>query len=166
MGVDEEGTLRRLNGHRRQLIDPKISEHRGRIVKTTGDGMLVEFPSVVNAVRCAAEIQRAMVDRNSKKKATAASAARRCQPSLSAWALPVRRSEIPLTTTARHPDWICAASRKPRPSLRPEVGERSDGNRGGPSIARTDFGDRNRPRTELADLEPPFPQQAHRHSAA
>jgi adenylate cyclase len=65
MGADEECTLRRLNAHRGQLLDPKISEHGGRIVKTTGDGLLVEFPSVVNAVRCAAEIQRAMIDRNS-----------------------------------------------------------------------------------------------------
>jgi adenylate cyclase len=64
MGADEEGTLDRLKSHRRLLIDPKIGEHRGRIVKTTGDGMLVEFPSVVDAVRCAAEIQRAMVERN------------------------------------------------------------------------------------------------------
>src|SRR5271168_900806 len=64
MGADEEGTLERLKAHRRQLTDPKIKEHRGRIVKTTGDGMLVEFPSVVDAVRCAVEIQRAMVDRN------------------------------------------------------------------------------------------------------
>jgi class 3 adenylate cyclase/site-specific recombinase XerC len=64
MGADEEGTLDRLKGHRRQLIDPKITEHRGRIVKTTGDGMLVEFASVVDAVRCAAEFQRAMVDRD------------------------------------------------------------------------------------------------------
>src|SRR5438105_649630 len=64
MGVDEEGTLYRLKAHRRELVDPKIKEHRGRIVKTTGDGMLVEFPSVVDAVRCAVEIQRAMVDRN------------------------------------------------------------------------------------------------------
>jgi len=64
MGVDEEDTLERLKAHRRQLTDPKIKEHRGRIVKTTGDGMLVEFPSVVDAVRCAVEIQRAMVDRN------------------------------------------------------------------------------------------------------
>jgi len=63
MGADEEGTLERLKAHRRQLVDPKIAEYRGRIVKTTGDGMLVEFPSVVDAVRCAAEIQRAMVDR-------------------------------------------------------------------------------------------------------
>jgi TolB-like protein/Tfp pilus assembly protein PilF len=64
MGADEEGTHERLKAHLRQLVDPKIKEHRGRIVKNTGDGMLVEFPSVVNAVRCAAEIQRAMIDRN------------------------------------------------------------------------------------------------------
>src|SRR5205807_5815649 len=56
MGADEEGTLQRLKAHRRVLIDPKISEHHGRIVKTTGDGMLVEFSSVVDAVRCAVEI--------------------------------------------------------------------------------------------------------------
>jgi adenylate cyclase len=64
MGADEEGTLERLKAHRRQLVEPKIREHRGRIVKTTGDGMLVEFPSVVDAVRCAVEMQRAMVERN------------------------------------------------------------------------------------------------------
>src|SRR6516225_8175828 len=63
MGADEEGTHERLKAHRRELVDPKISEHSGRIVKTTGDGMLVEFPSVVDAVRCAVEIQRAMADR-------------------------------------------------------------------------------------------------------
>ncbi len=66
MGADEEGTLNRLKAHRRQLVDPKISEHHGRIVKTTGDGILVEFSSVIDAVRCAAEIQRAMVDRNTE----------------------------------------------------------------------------------------------------
>jgi adenylate cyclase len=66
IGLDEEGTLERLKAHRRQLVDPKISEHRGRIVKTTGDGMLVEFASVVDAVRCAAEIQRAMIDREAE----------------------------------------------------------------------------------------------------
>jgi adenylate cyclase len=66
MGADEEGTLERLKGHRRQLLDPKIKEHRGRIVKTTGDGMLVEFSSVVDAVRCAVEVQRAMVNRNAE----------------------------------------------------------------------------------------------------
>src|SRR5256885_2868441 len=63
MGADEEGTHERLKAHRRELFDPKISEHAGRIVKTTGDGMLAEFPSVVDAVRCAAEVQRAMIDR-------------------------------------------------------------------------------------------------------
>jgi adenylate cyclase len=64
MGADEEGTHERLKAHFRQLIDPKVRDHRGRIVKSTGDGVLAEFPSVVDAVRCAAEIQRAMVDRN------------------------------------------------------------------------------------------------------
>jgi class 3 adenylate cyclase len=63
MGADEEGTLERLKTHRRELIDPKIAEHHGRIVKTTGDGLLAEFPSVVDAVRCAAEVQREMLDR-------------------------------------------------------------------------------------------------------
>ncbi|MGB9649477.1 MAG: adenylate/guanylate cyclase domain-containing protein [Stellaceae bacterium] len=63
MGADEEGTHERLKAHRRQLVDSKISEHFGRIVKTTGDGMLVEFASVVDAVRCATELQRAMIDR-------------------------------------------------------------------------------------------------------
>jgi len=63
MGADEEGTHERLKAHLRQLIDPKIKEHRGRIVKNTGDGMLAEFASVVDAVRCAAEVQRGMIDR-------------------------------------------------------------------------------------------------------
>jgi len=65
MGADEEGTLALLKAHRRELIDPKISEHRGRIVKTTGDGLLVEFSSVVDALRCATEIQRGMAEGNS-----------------------------------------------------------------------------------------------------
>jgi TolB-like protein/class 3 adenylate cyclase len=64
MGSDEEGTLRQLKAHRKELVDPKITEHRGRIVKTTGDGMLVEFVSVVDAVRCAVDIQRGMAERN------------------------------------------------------------------------------------------------------
>ena len=63
MGADEEGTHERLKAHRRELIDPKIGEHHGRIVKTTGDGLLVEFASVVDAVRCAVEMQRGMIDR-------------------------------------------------------------------------------------------------------
>src|SRR5260370_21140074 len=65
MGVDEEGTLERLKALRRELVDPTIKEHRGRIVKTTGDGMLVEFASVVDAMRCAVDIQREMAERNS-----------------------------------------------------------------------------------------------------
>jgi len=64
MGLDEEGTLAGLKAHRRELIDPKITEHHGRIVKTTGDGMLVEFASAVDAVRCALEIQQRMAERN------------------------------------------------------------------------------------------------------
>ncbi len=66
MGADEEGTLAQLKAHRRALVDPKITEHRGRIVKTTGDGMLVEFASVVDALRCAVEIQRGMAERNAE----------------------------------------------------------------------------------------------------
>jgi class 3 adenylate cyclase len=64
MGVDEEGTLAALKTRRGELIDPKIAEYRGRIVKTTGDGALVEFSSVLDAVRCAVEIQREMAERN------------------------------------------------------------------------------------------------------
>jgi TolB-like protein/class 3 adenylate cyclase len=64
MGEDEEGTLDALRTLRRELIHPKLDEHKGRIVKTTGDGALVEFASVVDAVRCAVEMQRAMAERN------------------------------------------------------------------------------------------------------
>ena len=64
MHADEEGTLAALKTHRRELIDPKIAEHRGRIVKTTGDGMLLEFPSVADAVRFAIEVQETMTQRN------------------------------------------------------------------------------------------------------
>ena len=64
IGVDEEGTLNRLRSIRVELIDPKIAEHRGRIVKTTGDGLLVEFGSVVDALRCATEWQKGMAERN------------------------------------------------------------------------------------------------------
>src|SRR5215471_8820147 len=65
MGADEEGTLERLKALRRELLDLKIAEHHGRIVKTTGDGFLVEFASVVDAVRCAVEVQQTMPERNS-----------------------------------------------------------------------------------------------------
>ena len=64
MGADEEGTLDRLKALRRELFDPKFTDHRGRLVKTTGDGLLVEFSSVVDAVRCTVELQRAMTDCN------------------------------------------------------------------------------------------------------
>jgi adenylate cyclase len=63
MGADEEGTHERLRAHLGQLVEPKIKEHRGRIVKNIGDGLLAEFPSVVDAVRCAVEVQRRMIDR-------------------------------------------------------------------------------------------------------
>jgi adenylate cyclase len=66
MGQDEVGTLSRLRTHRRELIDPTVAEHEGRIVKTTGDGILIEFPSVVEAVRCAVKVQRAMAERNAE----------------------------------------------------------------------------------------------------
>jgi len=64
MSQDDSGTLMRLKAHRRELIDPKVVEQDGRIVKSTGDGLLLEFPSVVDAVRCAVEIQRGMAERN------------------------------------------------------------------------------------------------------
>src|SRR6266478_4214179 len=64
MGADEEGTHERLTAHFRELVEPKIQEHRGRVVKNTSDGLLAEFASVVDAVRCAVEVQRAMAERN------------------------------------------------------------------------------------------------------
>src|SRR5690349_6967635 len=63
MGADEEGTHERLKAHLGQLVEPKIKEHRGRTVKNTGDGLLSEFASVVDAVRCAMEIQRGIAER-------------------------------------------------------------------------------------------------------
>ena len=63
MEADEEGTLERLKALRHELLDPKIAEHHGRIVKTTGDGMLVEFASVVDALRCGVAVQQAMPER-------------------------------------------------------------------------------------------------------
>src|ERR1700746_3485639 len=67
MGADEEKTLAVLKSHRRELIDPLIAQHRGSIFKTTGDGMLSEFASVVDAVRCAVVIQQGMEDRNANR---------------------------------------------------------------------------------------------------
>src|SRR5499433_3671075 len=72
IGVDEEGTLSRLKALRADVIDPKIAEHHGRIVKTTGDGLLVEFASVVDALRCAAETQAAMAECNAALRRTSA----------------------------------------------------------------------------------------------
>src|SRR6201993_2615113 len=69
MGADEEGTLERLKALRRELLDPKIAAHKGRIVKTTGDGLLVEFASVVDAVRCAVAVQQAMAERDTSAAA-------------------------------------------------------------------------------------------------
>jgi adenylate cyclase len=76
MGADEEGTLAALKAIRRELVDPRIVEHRGRIVKTTGDGLLVEFASVVDAVRCAVDVQREMAEHNANVPAVT----RRHQP--------------------------------------------------------------------------------------
>src|ERR1700730_86609 len=64
MGADEEGTLARLNAHRREFLEPTVAEYRGRIVKRTGDGILVEFGSAVDATRCAIQTQRGMAQRN------------------------------------------------------------------------------------------------------
>ena len=64
IGADEEGTLAALKAIRRELLDPKIAEHRGRLVKTTGDGLLIEFGSVVDALRCAVDVQREMAGCN------------------------------------------------------------------------------------------------------
>src|SRR5215471_477469 len=66
IGADEEGTLLRLRSIRAEVIDPKIDEHHGRLVKTTGDGLLVEFGSVVDALRCATEVQQMLALRNSE----------------------------------------------------------------------------------------------------
>src|SRR6266581_7904612 len=65
-GLDEEGTHAHLQGHLRSLVDPKIAQHRGRLVKNTGDGLLAEFSSVVDAVRCALDVQRGMAERNTE----------------------------------------------------------------------------------------------------
>ena len=73
IAADDEGTFAQLNAHHAELIQPKVSEHRGRIARTTGDGLLVLFSSVVDALRCAVEIQRAMADRNARCRPKSAS---------------------------------------------------------------------------------------------
>ena len=69
IGIDEQGTLNKLRSIRTEVVDPKINEHHGRLVKTTGDGLLVEFGSVVDALRCAVEVQQAMAERNAGPRA-------------------------------------------------------------------------------------------------
>ena len=66
MGEDERGTLRRIKAIRREVVDPNIGEYHGRVVKTTGDGVLIEYPSAVEAVGCAVAIQRTMAERNAE----------------------------------------------------------------------------------------------------
>ena len=66
IGADDEGTFTQLNAHHSEVVEPKVKEHRGRIARTTGDGLLVLFASVVDALRCAVEIQRAMASRNAQ----------------------------------------------------------------------------------------------------
>ncbi len=67
MGADEAGTRTRFNAHLHELIEPAIASRRGRVVKTTGDALLVEFASVVDAVECAVEIQKGMAERNAEE---------------------------------------------------------------------------------------------------
>src|SRR5215510_14248936 len=80
MGADEEGTHERLRGHLSELVDPKITEHRGRVVKNTGGGFLAEFASVVDAVRCAVEAQKGMAERNAGPAGEADRLPHRCEP--------------------------------------------------------------------------------------
>ena len=94
MGVDEEGTHERLKAHLAELIEPKIAEHRGRVVKNTGDGLLAEFPSVVDAVRCAVKVQRGMTS------ATQASQPQRGSSSASA-SISVMSSPRSMTSSAK-----------------------------------------------------------------
>src|SRR5229473_8580500 len=91
MGADEEGTHARLKAHRRALVDPKIAEHHGRIVKNTGDGLLVEFASVVDAVRCAVDVQQAVPERNTGVGADKSIELDRCAERRTSLGRPLRR---------------------------------------------------------------------------
>src|SRR5438552_18106016 len=99
IGADEEGTLFRLRSIRAKVIDPIIAEHRGRLVKTTGDGLLVEFGSVVDALRCAIEVQQGMAVRNSG----IALAQRSSSESASTWAMSLSRTAIFSATGSMSP---------------------------------------------------------------
>ena len=98
MGADEESTHERLKAHFAELVHPKVSEHRGRVVKNTGDGLLSEFPSVVDAVRCALEVQREIVI---NRRAVGSDLPKRALPRRSS--LPARRwRSIRLRIRNRH----------------------------------------------------------------
>ncbi len=79
MGADEVGTLEALKAHRREVVDPAIASHKGRIVKTTGDGMLVEFASAVDAVNCAISVQEKMGERNAGSSSPRSFSAHQCR---------------------------------------------------------------------------------------
>ena len=114
MGVDDEGTLAALQTIRRDLSDPKIKEHRGRIVKTTGDGLLVEFASVVDALRCAVEVQQAMAERNIDKPAGTAilrSPMPRCTSTAQ------RTASTTLGNSASSPSPVVLTMRPPRSAI-------------------------------------------------
>ena len=100
MGQDEEGTHERLKAHLAQLVDPKIAEHRGRIVKNTGDGLLAEFSSVVDAVRCAVEVQRGMSDREPEVP----------EERRISFRIGIIRTCRPSSTARRRPAWVASTS--------------------------------------------------------
>ena len=108
IGADEGGTLQRLKAVRDELIDPAIATHHGRLVKTTGDGLLVEFNSVVDSLRCATEIQAGMADRNTTVPMASASSSawaqrRRCGGQQSVAARVVSRSALDLNEASTVP---------------------------------------------------------------
>ena len=116
MGADESGTLAALESLRTDFINPKISQHQGRIVKLTGDGMLVEFPSVVNAVACATEIQRSIRHRNAMRRRITASNF----GSALTWAMSSRKGKTFLATASTSPrDWRASPRSVESPSPNP-----------------------------------------------
>ena len=90
--MDEEGTHAQLTGRLRSLVDPNIAEHHARIVKNTGDGVLAEFNSVVEAVRCAVDVQRGMVQRNSEAHRRSASSSTSASMSATSLSIAVKFS--------------------------------------------------------------------------
>ena len=100
MGADEKGTLAALKAHRRELIDPLIAAHKGHIVKTTGDGLLLSFPSVVEAVSCAVAVQSGMAKRNRGHRLPSA-ASNSASASISATSLSRRATYSAMASTSR-----------------------------------------------------------------